>query len=219
MNLEQALKALADREAEQAKINAELAALRESVDKASKTSAAAEAIFKSRETALLAEIDVLKAKLPKEKVELDPLIKAQLDEIAKTRESLEKMRADIEDEAAKQVFIGKAASVRNLPITTQDLGTLLMKMSKGPLDRAEIDKVVALFVAADTIASVGNPTAALGSRIGKSVTANDRAGAMAETLMKSDPSLTRQQAIAKVYSTHPELYDLYNSQMDNVRAQ
>ncbi|NBO54039.1 MAG: hypothetical protein EBU84_05480 [Actinobacteria bacterium] len=147
------------------------------------------------------EEEILKSADPK----LVAIVKG-LEERATAAEAIAKAERD---HRLEQEFISKAASLKNLPISAAEFGVVL----KGVADSLTDEQFNAIWqVLSAANANLSN--SAMFSEVGKSVSV-DSDGPMsviekaAAALRQVDPSLTREQSIAKAVSADANLYKQY----------
>lgn len=165
--------------------------------------------------ASLAEKDEQIAKMaPKDDEAAEAISKSALEKMDPgTRSIIEKMQADSKAQAeqikkaadaeAERVALSKAEAMPMIAEDRSALGGLLRRLSDAltPEDSAEVEKI--LKSANEQIAQ-GNLFASLGTGGGE-VTMSASVEKAAEAITKADPSLTKEQAIAKAYETNPDL--------------
>lgn len=193
--------------AEDAKLEAAAKAATEKTEaeQAAKAKADAEAEAKKA-----AELEKQKAdeKIAVTKAEHEAVAKKLADaeaEIAKMRD---------EQELAKFTEIAKS-ELGSLPEKAETMGALLRK-AKGALDEAEFQSLFRLLKAANA----QSDTSVLFKQFAdgnddEPQSAEEQITAKAEELRKADPSLTIEQATAKVMADSPELRKAYGAQQGN----
>ena len=149
------------------------------------------------------EETVEEKELGKEKTETAKSMSPALAAALKRMEELEKSirRKEISEVAKKYAPLGE---------DVEKLTDTLCQMYKS--DQANydayiqvLDKSLALVEKSGVFAEIGKSGHGEGSAVGK-------VGAIAEEIMKSDPKLTREEAIAKAWIDHPELVYEYDKE-------
>jgi len=154
--------------------------------------------------------DVMK-KLP---VELRKRVEAA-EAKAKTAEALAKR---LQDESREKEYIAKAAAFTSLPTTADDLGPILKRVAdSSPEDYKKIEAV--LKAANERIAKNDLLTTELGraGKIDAGGNAWQKVEAAAAELQKTDSSLTKEIAIAKVLMSNPALHKQYHEEIEEVQ--
>ena len=135
----------------------------------------------------------------------DDVAKALASEVEK-REALEKKLADMERLAKRAEVASRVEKTMGaVPGTSgEDLVGLLMAIHDGA--GADVaGKVEALLVASSAAISESSALDEVGKAAGAETDAMSRARTLADELRKSNPSLTKEIALAKVFDTHPDL--------------
>ena len=141
---------------------------------------------------------------------LAPEARALVEKALSKAEESEKKLAKMEDDRLEQAFISKAAKLDHLPADAETLGPILKRMSMKQIGDEDFDQIHKLLSGVNEVLK--------SSEIFKSIGhggAMIKSGAEAELdtkaaeLMKSDSSLTREQAATKAMEQHPELYAKY----------
>lgn len=139
----------------------------------------------------------------------DPRI-VEIVKAAQERAEAAEMIAKAErDFRLEREFIGKAAAYRNLPVEAEKFGKVLKHAAEN-LNTEAFDALTAVLSAANEMLN----NTMMFTEVGKS-TAFDNDGPTSEInkaavrLMEQNPSLTREQAIAKAVETNPNLYHSY----------
>ena len=135
----------------------------------------------------------------------DDVAKALASEVEK-REALEKKLAEMERLAKRAEVASRVEKTMGaVPGTSgEDLVGLLMAIHDGA--GADVaGKVEALLVASSAAISESAVLDEVGKAAGAETDAMSRARTLADELRKSNPSLTKEIALAKVFDTHPDL--------------
>lgn len=134
----------------------------------------------------------------------DPAVRSLIEKAQADAKRAEEVAKAERDARLQREFIAKAET---LPMVSEDKGALaglLRRMAEAltPEDNAAVEKI--LKAANDQIATSG-----LFSEFGTGggeTTISKSVEAAANEIMKADPSLTRDQAMAKVYEQNPDLF-------------
>jgi len=144
----------------------------------------------------------------------------QVEQISKGHEIVEKAnaRAEAAEEIAKaereyrlnQEFIAKARSFSNLPVSAEEFGPVLKKVTES-LSEDEMETLTkALNAANESIASM-QAFDEIGKRGGYAFESVSKADAQADAIAK-EQGISKEQALSKVFEQHPDLYDEYLSE-------
>jgi hypothetical protein len=123
---------------------------------------------------------------------------AQAEEIAKAER----------DHRLVREYVEKARSYTNLPVTPEEFGPVLKSM----YEALEEDQVALIEKA---LGQTNNDLGRYFSEVGKSATTTEPVAALdakVEEIRKSDTSLSREQAFAKMLEEDPSLYDQYTKE-------
>lgn len=168
--------------------------------------------------AVTKERDELASKIGKEEVvkegadltavlsKADPVVAALITKQAKELDDAKQAIAKANDERITTSMIAKAATMPMISESPADLGEVL-KTAYG-VSAEYGQKVEELLKAANTQIAQGNLFATFG-KTGADITVSASVEAAAAEIRKGDPSLTREQAVAKAYETNPALYAEY----------
>lgn len=133
----------------------------------------------------------------------DPALRAFIEKQEKDMAEATSIAKAERDARLDREYLSKAESMPMVAEDKSSFGSLLRRMADAldPKDMAEVEKH---FVAANTQITKGNLFTEFGmggaeTTISKSVTS------AAQELIKADPTLTMEQAQAKVYETNPDL--------------
>lgn len=145
-------------------------------------------------------------------------LQKRMDDLEKRNQSLESQNKELEsqvkkqaDEAATSLYIKKAADFDKLGIKADEIGPVLKKMAEADPDGyAKLEAVLAAANEQVTKGALFNENGINGGTTVSSV--EKRVESMAVELMKSG-SLTKEQAIAKVYKDNPDMYKQYRDEM------
>ena len=145
--------------------------------------------------------DILKSADP----QIVAIVKAA-EERAVAAEQIAKAERDFRLE---REFIGKAAEMTHLPIEAEAFGKVL-KAAAEALDTEVFESLMSVLTAANEGIGSGN----LFAEVGKSGSfendgATSEINKAAARLMEANPSLTREQAVAKAVESDPTLYNAY----------
>jgi hypothetical protein len=162
-------------------------------------------------------IDALEAKveaLTKAAKPEDPLTVALAKADPTIRAVIEKQQQEIQEATAlakaerearlEREFLAKAENLRMISESPTELAGTLRKLYDADPDVAA--KVEGLLKTADTQIAKGNLFTELGAG-GAEITISKSVEGRAEQLMKTEPTLSREQAIARVYADDPTLYE------------
>lgn len=144
--------------------------------------------------------------------EPDPAIttlQKSLDEVSKRAEQAEQMVQKLRDEKENREYVEKAGKLGALPgVTADDFGPLLRKIA-GALDEEEFGKLEQALQSANETIRTSGVFGEFGRGGSGSTTVEAQVTEKAEEIRKADPSLSAQQARAKVWAGHPELLAAY----------
>lgn len=170
------------------------------------------AVVRDYINALEAKVEELTKQAPKE--EADPVKAAIAKADPAIRAVLEKQQQDIEEAQAiakaerearlEKEFLAKAENLRMISDKPSDLAGTLRKLHD--LDAETATVVEKYLQTANTQIAKGNLFLELGSG-GAEITISKSVEGRAEQLMKADPKLTKEQAVAMAYESDPSLYD------------
>lgn len=168
----------------------------------------------------IAELEARLKDVDKSKPPVDDVMKDLPEEIRKRLEESDK-RADealeklqkMQDQAETVEYLAKARQFDSLPVKPEEFGLVLKSIAKANLDA--YTKVEAVLLAANEACKKGN---IIDKQIGSD--GADSGGdawaaveAKAGELMKSNPSMTKEQAQTKVLRDNPELYGKYQKEL------
>lgn len=139
----------------------------------------------------------------------DPQIVAIVKAAEERAEAAERIAKAERDFRLEREFIGKAAEMVNLPIEAEAFGKVL-KAAAEALDTEVFDALMSVLTAANEGIGSGN----LFAEVGKSGSfendgATSEINKAAARLIEANPSLTREQAVAKAVESDPTLYNAY----------
>lgn len=144
--------------------------------------------------------DPLKVALAKADPTIRAVIEKQQEEI---KEATALAKAEREARLERE-FLAKAENLRMISETPSELaGTLRKLYDANPEEAAKVEKMLQT---ANTQIAKGNLFTELGAG-GAEITISKSVEGRAEQLMKADPALSREQAIARVYADDPNLYE------------
>lgn len=150
----------------------------------------------------------------------EAVLKSHDAEVAALRKAneLEQTKADEAIAIAKAVqltndttaFVAKSAGYENLAKDDSEFGPVLLSIAKAEeaeqLPKGTLEKLETVLKAADAQVEKGALFSELG-KTGAGITdVEKQLDTLAADIRKSDPSLTKEQAIEKAYSDNPELY-------------
>lgn len=144
--------------------------------------------------------DLFEAAIAKADPAVAEILKAQKVQI----EQAQTMAKAERDARLETVFLAKADSLPMISDNRQDLARILRAVSD-KLDASDAAEVEKILKAANAQIATGNTFAEFGTP-GAETTISKSVEAQAEALRKSDPNLTREQALDKVYQSNPDLY-------------
>jgi hypothetical protein len=152
-------------------------------------------------TVVKSEDEQFEALLSKADPALQVILKRQRDETEALRKQAE------EDRSARldTEFVTVAKSLPMLNDNPNDLGGLLRRVHDG-VSKEDFDALSTLFTAANAQIAKGNLFDEFGRQSGAETTVSKSVDAAAAELRKAEPSLTIDQAKAKVYETNPDLF-------------
>lgn len=150
----------------------------------------------------------------KEKNKKDDIWKGVNPEVRKRMEDMEKRAKDAEELAKKErderitrEYIAKVTAYQALPVKPEEFGLVLKSLAeKDPENYAKIEAVLKV---ADEAIVKGGLFAELGRSGNAGSNALQKAEAFVTEMIQKSAGLTKEQAIAKVWIEHPELYVEY----------
>ncbi len=132
----------------------------------------------------------------------------QLDDLKKRADQAEEALRKERDERLTKEFVAKAAGFKNLPVKPEEFGPVMKSLAEK--DPENYAKVEAALKAADEAAGKAGLLGEIGSSAAPAGgTAMAKLEGAAQELRKSDPNLSKEQAVAKALEQHPELYEDY----------
>lgn len=143
------------------------------------------------------EDDILKANLP------EPLRK-RFEEMEKKAQAAEEIAKRERDERMTREYIAKAREFQGLAVNADEFGAVLKKLAESAPD--EYAKVADVLKAADEAIAKGKLFAEVGNNgSGSDQGAYGELVAKADEIRKTEPNLTKEQAIAKAAELYPEI--------------
>lgn len=133
----------------------------------------------------------------------DPAVRALIEKAEKDAEEAAKIAKAERDARLDREFISKAEAMPMLSEDKTALGGLLRRISEA-LTTEDAEAVTKVLTAANAQIEKGNLFTEFGSG-GAPTTVSKSVESAAEELRKQDPTLTIEQAQAKVYETNPDL--------------
>ena len=152
----------------------------------------------------LIEEDVAKGENVAELVKSNPIVQALISKAEARATEAETIAKAERDERLRRDYIAKAEGFKHLPNDADTLGRLLRAVDEklNPADAEELGKILK---AADGALESAKLFDELGST--SIVKGSASLESAAEEIRKTDPSLTREQAIAKALENNPALYE------------
>lgn len=147
------------------------------------------------------EDDPLKVALAK----ADPTIRSIIEKQQQQIEEAQAIAKAERDARLEREFLAKAENLRMISEAPSELAGTLRKLHD--LDPKVAGEVEKMLQTANTQIAKGNLFAEFGKG-GAETTISKSVEGRAEQLMKADPSLTKEQAIAQAYANDPTLYEL-----------
>lgn len=150
--------------------------------------------------------------------ERDELLKSAAPEVQAYIAKLEEQVAEATELAKREhdarmtkEFIEKASTFSHLPVSADELGTVLKSVAEA-VDAETFDAVVDIIEKADTALGAAEPWAELGSSLGADEAVASELEKIAKTIA-SEEGLTEEQAMAKALEENPALYERYLNEM------
>lgn len=139
-------------------------------------------------------------------------LRAELKKAADEAEASKAQLATLEAERERAAAIAKAAEFRDLPgANPDDMGPILVKIKKA-LEAAEYEKLTGILKASANVIRKSAVFSEIGAGDGSPTTARAELARKADELRKSEPSLTPQQARARVIKSDSGLMDRVNAE-------